>query len=435
MWGRVPFTVPDIGTFGGPPHGWRDGLQDTRAALLTLFVQNSRTALELRKFWETSCADIRLLALPPRHKDPKDINGFHAQQVHQLDEAIRRLSEAFNQSIIKIASEEPVYITAGGRSGANKRSAESDSGGGLPGSTAADTETRFFEAVAALLSQMARDVVEATLADYVTFFERFESVPLSYQEVKELKATEPWQDEFLINKLQVSPKGNEIQFRQNMDLVMSKLIQPYKECTTSLREMPRPDARLREVVTGRTTLWEVKEDEVHIKEGYRKIEDIINMNLSNAEKSLELYTTFLFLLDEDSRVTTFTEDLNKTRQDYAAYITKLRKTVEDLDATCPLQVRMQMMRVDAKEVNAKLVDCAQKCISRLLRILANRNQDRSTRLVKQFQHLDQRIMRVPSNEDQLVELESAVETAHNRASKAHCGIRRHKALVVPHLGS
>merc|ERR1719183_2801474 len=72
-----------------------------------------------------------------------------------------------------------------------------------------------------------------------------------------------------------------------------------------------------------------------------------------------------------------------------------------------------MMRVDAKEVNAKLIDCAQKCIQRLLRIRSNRNQDRSGRLVKQFQHLDQRIMRVPGNEDQLVELENAVESAHN----------------------
>jgi len=71
------------------------------------------------------------------------------------------------------------------------------------------------------------------------------------------------------------------------------------------------------------------------------------------------------------------------------------------------------MRVDAKEANAKLIDCGQKCISRLLRILANRNQDHSARLVKQFQHLDQRIMRVPSNEDQLVELENAVESAFN----------------------
>jgi len=408
LWGRVPFVVPDIGTFGGPPQEWRDGLREKRAALLSVFVQNSQTALRLKGFWEESCAEIRLLALPSKHRDPKEINGFHAQQVHQLDDAIRRLTEAWSDakstSIINIVSEEPQYLT--GRGGTK-------GGGALPGSTAMETETRFFEAAAALLSQMAREVVEATLTDYVEFFERFADEPLHYEQVKRLKATESWQDEFLTNKLQVSPKGNEIQFKQGIDLIMSKLIQPYKECTSSLKEFPRPDARLREVVSGRTTLWEVREDEAHIKKGFKRIEEIIRTNLLNAEKTLELYEPFLFLLDEDIRVTAFTEDLGKTRTEYMNYISLLRKTIEKLEADCPPQIRMQMMRVDAKEVNAKLVDCAQKCITRLLKVLSTRNQDRSARLVKQFQHLHQRIERIPSNEDQLVELENAVENAFN----------------------
>jgi dynein heavy chain len=408
-WGSEPFTVPDIGTFGGPPQEWREGNRNSRQSLLSVFVQNSQTALKLKDFWETSCAEIRLLALPAKHKDPKEIGGFHTQQVRQLDEAIRKLTEAFNQSIIKIVQEEPAYLAGATRAGGKK----GESGGGLPGSTALETETRFFDAVAALLSQMAREVVEATLTDYVNFFKRFEAQPLTYMEVKALKNMETWQDEFLINKLQVNPKGNDIQLRQGIDFVTSKLIQPYTECTLSLRDFSRPDTRLRDVVSGRTTLWEVKEAEVHIKEGYTKIEDIIKMNLTNAERTLELYEPFLHLLDEDTRVTAFSEDLSKTRQDYSAYITKLRKTIEDLEATCPLQIRMQMMRVDAKEVNNVLIDCAEKCIQRLLKILSNRNQDRSTRLVKQFQHLDQRIMRIPSNEDQLTELENAVESAHN----------------------
>jgi hypothetical protein len=172
---------------------------------------------------------------------------------------------------------------------------------------------------------MAREVVEETLKEYVEFFNRFAETPLPYQEVKKLKDSHTWQDEFLINKLQVSSKGNEIQLKQGIDLMTSKLIQPYKECTTSLREFARPDARLREVVTGRTTLWEVKEDESHIKEGYDRIESVIEMNLENAKKSLELYDPFVFLLDEDARVTAFAEDISKNTK--GSYICRDRDTL------------------------------------------------------------------------------------------------------------
>ena len=37
-----------------------------------------------------------------------------------------------------------------------------------------------------------------------------------------------------------------------------RLMQPYKDCTTCLRELPRPDAKLKEMVN-RTLLWQVKD--------------------------------------------------------------------------------------------------------------------------------------------------------------------------------
>ena len=90
--------------------------------------------------------------------------------------------------------------------------------------------------------------------------------------------------------------------------------------------------------------------------------------------------------------------------------------------------------MDAGEVNRKLVQCAQDCISRLLRALDARNQDRSARLVKQFQYLELKINRACSNEDELVEREAAVEAAikHGLAPAAG-GLRGHQGVGLPHV--
>ena len=56
-WGRLTYTVPDIGTPGGPPEHWRAGLQAARTSLAMRHVQNSTTALRLVDFWLENCQD------------------------------------------------------------------------------------------------------------------------------------------------------------------------------------------------------------------------------------------------------------------------------------------------------------------------------------------------------------------------------------------
>lgn len=419
VYGGIPFTVPDIGTFGGPPQEWRESIGRSRAALLNLHVQNSRTALALKDFWLRGCADIRLLSLPAKYAEMREIGVFHQQQVAQLDMSIRQLTEAWN-TVVQIVAEEPVFLN-GGNGVDLATTALRGRGSPLPVPPAvkqrpAEMEDLFFEAVAALLSQMAREVVEQTLREYVEFFERFADLPLDYEQVKALTSQDTWQDEFLVNKLVAGIKDdvNGIRFAKEQDFIKGRLLLSYKECTTSLAEFKRPDTRLRDVVNGRTMLWEVKEDEDHIRAGYLRIDQIIRMNLSNAEKVLELYQKYLFLLDEHDRVMEFFEDQSKSREDYVEYIEHIRSTLDELQERCPNTLMMQMVQVDAGEVNRKLLQCGQDCVARLLKLLANRNVDRSGRLVKQFELLDARIQREPTNEDQLVELEAMVESAQEK---------------------
>lgn len=139
--------------------------------------------------------------------------------------------------------------------------------------------------------------------------------------------------------------------------VLARLMQPYRDCSTCLRELLRPDTKLKETVS-RTLLWQVKdctwvcggkswdfmgfpclvllfllafdgfswssvvfagvsvvflqgssmlsddvleEEEMHIKQGFNEVEEIVNMNLDNMSKVLELYEPFKFLLSASRR--------------------------------------------------------------------------------------------------------------------------------------
>ena len=239
-------------------------------------------------------------------------------------------------------------------------------------------EAHFYEAVAALLSQLARDVVESSLQQYVVVFQRFESEPLHYSQVKALTSRDKWQEAMIVNKLVIGPQGTDVRFKYDLEFVKARLLQPYRDCTTCLREFPRPDAKLKETVS-RPLLWQVREEEEHIKRGFDRVEQIVSMNLHNMEKALELYEPFKFLLTEEEKVSAFFEDQSNTREKYVAYLQHLRDTVSKLREQCPNLLQMQMMRIDAAEVNQKLEQCADDCVAKLLRLLAIRNQDRSLR--------------------------------------------------------
>ena len=282
--------------------------------------------------------------------------------------------------MIQIVSEEPVYLQA---------SVDMEASGEpttpkskllqlIPTAHPEKMESHFYEAVAALLSQLARDVVEVSLREYVVLFERFAGEPLHYSQVKALTSGDRWQDVMLVNKLTVGPQGTDIRFKHDLDFVRARLLQPYRDCTTCLREFPRPDAKLKETVN-RPLLWQVREEEEHIKKGFDRVEQIVNVNLYNMDKALELYEPFTFLLTEEEKLPAFFEDQSNTREKYALYLQHLRDTVSKLREQCPNLLNMQMMRVDAAEVNQKLEQCADDCVSKILRFLAIRNQDRSAR--------------------------------------------------------
>jgi len=406
-WGGVPFTVPDIGTFGGPPPEWVASLGAARSSLLGCMVRNNQTSLSLQAFWLDHCAHVRMLHFPQKHRHPVEISEFHTEQAKQLDKATHQLFASWDQ-VVRILAAEPVYFGPPARPGTGTRPGTAYGGG-------ADRrpEALFLEAAASQLSLLARGVVERSLQEYVELFERFAAEPLHYEAVKALRDTEKWQDEILLNRLVVSRAGGRsgVCFKHDLHQMTSRLLLPYSECTASLRELVRPETRLRDMLGGRTRLFVVREEEDHIREGHRRVEKIVTANLASAEMVLELYEPFRFLLDEEAKVAEFVESEMRSREEYRAYVRHLRGTLDQLQRQCPREIRTQMMRVDAREANKVLAKCGERCVQLLLTSIAVRNRERSNELLQDFRLLENRILRVPRTEEELVEFEACVEDA------------------------
>ena len=141
----------------------------------------------------------------------------------------------------------------------------------------------------------------------------------------------------------------------------------------------------------------------------RRLEEIVDMNLTNVEKAQKLYAPYLHLLKEDERIRGFTAVLSHTRENYLEQVNRLTAVEDEIRKTCPQQVRLQMVVVDCHEINETL--CAQAVQGRdvLLQSIVDRNRDRNHRLVKSFENVANRIQKKPTSERELVELEDAVE--------------------------
>jgi hypothetical protein len=138
-WGRSPFTVPDIGTFGGPPDEWRQGLEKVRDTLCITSL--GQGPLHLQTLWKEKYESIRLVDIPEKPAKIVDIEQFMGSQMNILEASVTTLQTDWLEDFVHISVEGNVWANS-------------------------PREPQYFEQVAALLSAHLRSCVEASLLEY-----------------------------------------------------------------------------------------------------------------------------------------------------------------------------------------------------------------------------------------------------------------------------
>ena len=75
-------------------------------------------------------------------------------------------------------------------------------------------------------------------------------------------------------------------------------------------------------------------------------------NLQVAQKAINVYDEYKFLLEEDARIEKFLESTNEpTREAYVAEIQKYFDTIQHIQENAPFEIRLSMFLVECNELN------------------------------------------------------------------------------------
>lgn len=384
-WGTVDFVGIE-GTDGRMPAEWQGNIAQSRAFLTHSLATCSQSTLQLLALWHQKFADLLLVNVNTEAGSGPlmELHAFCAAQAAHRTAARRDFEEVW--------LDEATEILRRGRS----------------------EEPAFYEAVSALLSLQARSVVERSIDAYVSFFQRFANqAPRSPQQAIQSSEADPHEDSFLV--LGLAADQGDIRFRTDhgvaeLSEVADRLLAIFHDFVVGLHELQRPDTKLGRVDPGGSrNLREVATDEPRVVVTKAFVTHTIQLNLKNAEQALNLYTKYKHLLNEDVRARQLADDQGLTRDDYISEVDKLRATEAEIREHCPRQIWLQMVCIDCAELNDALCKKASEAVQILMRAVLRNLLVKNDQLVTSFEAVVNHMVKKPSNELELSELETQVE--------------------------
>ena len=170
-----------------------------------------------------------------------------------------------------------------------------------------DQTKKFFESVGTLMANQVRELITKSVNAYVDFFKQFEKP--KYPQPEEINKREydvqtPFEMSFLVLKLIDS--NDSIQFETSLHQVKKDLMNIVELIVQASQNLPRPENTIARAE--KMHLWEVPIEDDIVKNAESKIEDILVGNIDAAEKAVNVYDEYLFILTEDKKVEEYIAD-------------------------------------------------------------------------------------------------------------------------------
>ena len=125
-----------------------------------------------------------------------------------------------------------------------------------------DQTQTFFDSVATLMSNQARELATNSINEYVDFFRRFRkddgNYPLPEEIIKrEYGPDDEFEKTFLTLKIEV--QGTEIGFQKQLKEVREDLVKVVTQMVKAIDNIPRADTQIAN--SDKTHLWEIRQDD------------------------------------------------------------------------------------------------------------------------------------------------------------------------------
>ena len=182
-----------------PNEEWKHNVMMARMMMSENLCICSNATLELMRLWE-EYENLLFLKLPAPREEAVYLFSFIETQEKQMNKVKGQLSSEWNKKVVDILREELESMDR-------------------------DQTKTFFESVATLMANQVRELITKSVNAYVDFFKRYKKdvYPLPDEIVqREYDADTPFEDNFLILKLQVDNKS--IQFQDRLHVVQDDLV-------------------------------------------------------------------------------------------------------------------------------------------------------------------------------------------------------------------
>jgi hypothetical protein len=130
--------------------------------------------------------------------------------------------------------------------------------------------------------------------------------------------------------------------------------------------LPRPENTIAR--SDKMHLWDVQVDDELVTKAKAKISETLSENLEIVSKAVNVYDSYLWILNERARVTDFinNED-NYDKNEFQALIDKFRDTIVQIRDEMPFEIRMNMFLIKCGDINTLLCDECEEIIDIILR--------------------------------------------------------------------
>lgn len=156
-------------------------------------------------------------------------------------------------------------------------------------------------------------------------------------------------------------------------------------------------------------LWDVSVEDDIVKKAENEIDEILEVNLNIAEKSLGVYDEFAFLLKEKPRVEAFLAEENHTREDTMAEVQKYEDMIVRIRNEMPTEIRLNMFLVQCQELNKRLAQECEDLIKLILDKTADNVWERANQVTKDLETVKSNIQTKATSAEHLVQVENHLD--------------------------
>ena len=348
LWGSQAFMGIE-GTAGGLPEGW-ESITKRRMEMADVLVPCSRASVILLDLWHQKYDTLLLVDLPSG--ELMELQAFCAAQERKM-KTVRSSLETWLGEVAEILK--PCNPTS------------------WP---------------VTLLSTQVRGVVDRSIEAFLKFF-----------------GPERQMDAFL--QVGLTGQGSEIELTTSLEEIEISLVQVFKNFVVSLSDLSlKVNSDFADASS--VTLWSVTLEETYVQEAQASITQSILHNLERVEAALAPFDEFKYLLVEDARIKKLSED-NLTQDCVMKELKTLRAVQQNIRSSCAEEICLHMVSIQCSHINETLRSKAEEAIHILLESILRHLLLRNDHLCKSFEMVVNQVVKKPTSEMELVDLEMYIE--------------------------